>query len=207
MASRSRTTPVANWYLDLSLLDKYWGHDRTYHHTAPISMNYALREALRIVAEEGLEGRFARHRQNAEMLWEGLEALDLPPLVAYEHRLPTLTTATLMPSIDDAAVRRRLLDEYNIEIAGGLGIKMADPKREVYVMVGDGSYLMLNSELATAAAAGIKVVDGIKALLPAFRAAAISDWSAGFLLSRTRSGLVSRRRRLSSSRMLLCPRR
>ena len=118
---RGRATPVANWYLDLSLLDKYWGHDRNYHHTAQISMNYALREALRMVAEEGLEGRFARHRLNAEMLWEGLEALDLPPLVAYEHRLPTLTTATLMPSIDDAAVRRRLLDEYNIEIAGGFG--------------------------------------------------------------------------------------
>ena len=118
---RGRKTPVANWYLDLSMLDKYWGHDRTYHHTAPISMNYALREALRIVAEEGLEPRFARHRLHAEMLWDGLEALDLPPFVAIEYRLPTLTTATLMPSIDDAAVRRRLLDEYNIEISGGFG--------------------------------------------------------------------------------------
>jgi alanine-glyoxylate transaminase / serine-glyoxylate transaminase / serine-pyruvate transaminase len=118
---RSRKTPVANWYLDLSLLDKYWGHDRTYHHTAPITMNYALREALRMAAEEGLENRFARHRQNAELLWEGLEALDLPPFVPLEHRLPSLTTATLMPSIDDAAVRRRLLDEYNVEIAGGFG--------------------------------------------------------------------------------------
>jgi len=118
---RNRKTPVANWYLDLSLLDKYWGHDRTYHHTAPITMNYALREALRMAAEEGLENRFARHRQNAELLWEGLEALDLPPFVPHEHRLPSLTTATLMPSIDDAAVRRRLLDEYNVEIAGGFG--------------------------------------------------------------------------------------
>jgi alanine-glyoxylate transaminase/serine-glyoxylate transaminase/serine-pyruvate transaminase len=118
---RSRKSKVANWYLDLSLLDKYWGSDRTYHHTAPISMNYALREALRMVIEEGLEQRFERHRQNAELLWEGLEALDLPPLVAYEHRLPTLTTATLMPSIDDAAIRLRLLDDYNIEISGGFG--------------------------------------------------------------------------------------
>jgi len=118
---RGRKTPVANWYLDLTLLDKYWGHDRTYHHTAPITMNYALREALRMAAEEGLESRFARHRQNAELLWEGLEALDLPPFVPHEHRLPSLTTATLMPSIDDAAVRRRLLDEYNVEIAGGFG--------------------------------------------------------------------------------------
>ena len=80
---RTRKTTVANWYLDLRLLDKYWGNDRTYHHTAPISMNYALREALRMVIEEGLEQRFERHRQNAELLWEGLEALDLPPLVAY----------------------------------------------------------------------------------------------------------------------------
>jgi alanine-glyoxylate transaminase/serine-glyoxylate transaminase/serine-pyruvate transaminase len=118
---RGRKTPVANWYLDLSLLDKYWGHERTYHHTAPITMNYALREALRMAAEEGLEQRFARHRQNAALLWEGLEALDLPPFVPIEHRLPSLTTATLMPSIDDASIRRRLLDEYNIEIAGGFG--------------------------------------------------------------------------------------
>ena len=120
-ALRSRQTPVANWYLDLTLLDKYWGHDRTYHHTAPISMNYALREALRMAVEEGLEQRFARHRRNAELLWEGLEALDLPPMVPVQHRLPTLTTPSLSPSIDDLAVRKRLLDEYNIEIAGGFG--------------------------------------------------------------------------------------
>ena len=116
-----RETPVANWYLDLSLLDKYWGDERTYHHTAPISMNYALREALRLVAEEGLEARFARHRVNAELLWEGLEAMDLPPMIPISYRLPTLTTPQLSPSIDDMAVRRRLLDEYNIEIAGGFG--------------------------------------------------------------------------------------
>ena len=118
---RARKSKVANWYLDLSLLDKYWGNDRTYHHTAPISMNFALREALRMVIEEGLEQRFARHRQNAGLLWEGLDSLDLPPLVPREYRLPTLTTATLMPSIDDAAVRLRLLEEYNIEISGGFG--------------------------------------------------------------------------------------
>ncbi|OGO19539.1 MAG: hypothetical protein A2Z14_06450 [Chloroflexi bacterium RBG_16_48_8] len=67
----NRKTKVANWYLDLSLLEKYWGSERTYHHTAPISMNFALREALRIVLEEGLEPRFARHRENAQMLWDG----------------------------------------------------------------------------------------------------------------------------------------
>ena len=116
-----RKTPVANWYLDLSMLDRYWGQERTYHHTAPISLNYALREGLRLVAEEGLPERFARHKANAELLWDGLETLDLPPLVPEAYRLPTLTTPRLSPSIDDAAVRRRLLDNYNLEIAGGFG--------------------------------------------------------------------------------------
>lgn len=120
-ALSQRTTPVANWYLDLTNLEKYWGKERTYHHTAPITMNYALREALRMVAEEGLEARFARHRLNAALLWQGLEALDLPLLVPVEHRLPTLSTPLIPPGVDDAAVRRRLLDDYNIEIAGGFG--------------------------------------------------------------------------------------
>ncbi len=118
---RSRRTPVANWYLDLSMVEKYWGKERTYHHTAPITMNYALREALRLVMEEGLQERFARHRANAELLWEGLEALDLPLLVAAQHRLPTLSTPQIPPGAEDAAIRRQLLDDYNIEIAGGFG--------------------------------------------------------------------------------------
>jgi alanine-glyoxylate transaminase/serine-glyoxylate transaminase/serine-pyruvate transaminase len=117
----SRKTKVANWYLDLTLVEKYWGSERTYHHTAPITMNYALREALRIVAEEGLEARFARHRANAEMLWAGLEELDLPPFVPLAHRNVTLTTCQLAPGMDDPTFRRRLLDEYNIEISGGFG--------------------------------------------------------------------------------------
>ena len=118
---RQRATQVPNWYLDLSNVEKYWGQERTYHHTAPISMNYALREALRLVAEEGLPARFARHRANAEALWVGLEELDLPPFVSLAHRNPTLTTCQLSPAIDDMAVRTRLLNEYNIEIAGGFG--------------------------------------------------------------------------------------
>jgi alanine-glyoxylate transaminase/serine-glyoxylate transaminase/serine-pyruvate transaminase len=118
---RERSTPVANWYLDLTAVEKYWGKERTYHHTAPITMNYALREALRMVAEEGLQPRFARHRANAELLWEGLEALDLPLLVVRENRLPTLSTPQIPPGADDAAVRRSLLNDYNIEIAGGFG--------------------------------------------------------------------------------------
>jgi alanine-glyoxylate transaminase/serine-glyoxylate transaminase/serine-pyruvate transaminase len=116
-----RKTKVGNWYLDLSLVEKYWGDTRTYHHTAPVSNNYALREGLRLVAEEGLEARFARHQANAEMLWAGLEDLDLPLLVPVEYRLPTLTTPKLPPSVEDLAVRKQLLNEYNIEIAGGFG--------------------------------------------------------------------------------------
>ena len=120
-ALRNRKMPVANWYLDLTGLEKYWGPAHAYHHTAPISLHFALREGLRMVVEEGLEARLARHRSNAELLWEGLEALDLPPLVPLANRLTTLTTPQIPPSVDDVTIRRRLLDEYNIEIAGGFG--------------------------------------------------------------------------------------
>lgn len=118
---KARKTPVANWYLDMTMIQKYWGSERTYHHTAPISMNYALREALRLVEEEGLPARFERHARNAQMLWDGLSALDLTLHVPAEHRLPSLTTVRVPDGVDEAAVRRRLLEEYNIEIAGGLG--------------------------------------------------------------------------------------
>ncbi|HDD61360.1 MAG TPA: alanine--glyoxylate aminotransferase family protein [Chloroflexi bacterium] len=117
----SRKTKVANWYLDLTMIQKYWGSTRTYHHTAPISMNYALREALRLVYEEGLVERFARHQANAELLWEGLEAMGLELQVPSAHRLPTLTTVKIPEGVDGQEVRKQLLDIYNIEIAGGLG--------------------------------------------------------------------------------------
>ena len=118
---RRRKTQVTNWYLDLTMIEKYWGSQRTYHHTAPISMNYALREALRIVHEEGLERRFARHRANAELLWEGLESLGLELRAPLPRRLPMLTTVMIPDGVDGTAVQRRLLDEVNVEIAGGLG--------------------------------------------------------------------------------------
>jgi len=118
---KKRKTKVTSWYFDLNLLMEYWSETRRYHHTAPVSMNYALREALRLVAEEGLEARFARHRENAETLWEGLENLDLPLLVPEENRLVTLTTPQIPAGIDEAAIRNRLREEYNIEIAGGFG--------------------------------------------------------------------------------------
>jgi alanine-glyoxylate transaminase/serine-glyoxylate transaminase/serine-pyruvate transaminase len=118
---RERKTPVPNWYLDLTMIERYWGSQRTYHHTAPINMNYALREALRIVHEEGLEVRFARHRANAELLWNGLESLGLELRAPLAHRLPMLTTVVIPDGVDGATIQRRLLDEYNVEIAGGLG--------------------------------------------------------------------------------------
>ena len=118
---RNRKTRVANWYLDMSLVSRYWGPTRTYHHTAPINMNYGLREALRLVAEEGLAARWARHQANAEMLWDGLAAMGLQCHVASDIRLPSLTTVRIPDGVDGKAVARRLLDEYNIEIAAGLG--------------------------------------------------------------------------------------
>lgn len=117
----ARKTKVASWYFDLSLLSTYWGAERVYHHTAPISMVYALREALRIAHEEGLETRWARHRASAAQLWAGLEEMGLRPFVPLEHRAPTLATVAVPDGVDDAAVRRRLLHDYNIEIAGGFG--------------------------------------------------------------------------------------
>ncbi|MFN2148392.1 MAG: pyridoxal-phosphate-dependent aminotransferase family protein [Anaerolineales bacterium] len=118
---QSREHPVANWYLDLTMIQKYWGKERTYHHTAPISSNFALYEGLRIVAEEGLEARYERHRRNAEMLWSGLQDLGMELHVPAAHRLPSLTTVRIPKGVDGNAVRQRLLDEYHIEIAGGLG--------------------------------------------------------------------------------------
>ncbi len=116
-----RQTQVANWYLDLSLVSKYWGKERTYHHTAPINMNYALYEGLCLVAEEGLEARWERHQKNAQLLWDGLGQLGLSCYVDKEWRLPTLTTVRVPEGVNEGEVRRRLLDDYDIEISGGLG--------------------------------------------------------------------------------------
>jgi alanine-glyoxylate transaminase / serine-glyoxylate transaminase / serine-pyruvate transaminase len=118
---RERKLPVANWYLDLSMVEKYWGKDRTYHHTAPISMNFALYEALCIIAEEGLEARWKRHLINARILWSGLEEIGLELHVPEEHRLPTLTTIRVPDGVDEAGIRQQLLERFNIEIGGGLG--------------------------------------------------------------------------------------
>ena len=116
-----RTTKVQSWYLDMSMVRKYWGSERVYHHTAPISAIYGLHEALRIVLEEGLEARYARHRAVHQRLRERLESLGFGFLVEPEYRLPQLNAVVIPEGVDDAAVRRTLLLENNLEIGGGLG--------------------------------------------------------------------------------------
>jgi alanine-glyoxylate transaminase/serine-glyoxylate transaminase/serine-pyruvate transaminase len=119
---RTRKTKVQSWYFDLTTAMNYWGKERLYHHTPPISLIYALREAMRIVMEEGLETRWARHRTHQLAMIAGLEAMGLELLVRNPaERLPTVTAVMIPPRIDDGRVRAQLLDEFNIEIAGGLG--------------------------------------------------------------------------------------
>jgi alanine-glyoxylate transaminase/serine-glyoxylate transaminase/serine-pyruvate transaminase len=119
---RARKTPVQSWYFDLTTTMNFWGKDRTYHHTPPISIVFALREALRIVFEEGLEGSWQRHRQNQLALIAGLEALGVELFVPNPNdRLPTVTSVYVPKAVEDGRVRRQLLDEFGIEIAGGIG--------------------------------------------------------------------------------------
>lgn len=119
---RNRRHKVQSWYLDLSLLEQYWGEERVYHHTAPISMNYALREALRLISEEGLAARFRRHEDNHLALAAGLNALGMRLVAQEGARLWMLNSVAIPDGIDDATVRQYLLAEYNIEIGAGLGV-------------------------------------------------------------------------------------
>jgi alanine-glyoxylate transaminase/serine-glyoxylate transaminase/serine-pyruvate transaminase len=118
----NRKTKVQSWFLDLTMVKNYWaGAKRAYHHTAPISAMYAMREALRLVLEEGLENRFQRHQQNHENLRDGLEAMGFEFLVESQYRLPMLNAVVIPEGVDDLGVRKQLLEDYNIEIGGGLG--------------------------------------------------------------------------------------
>jgi alanine-glyoxylate transaminase/serine-glyoxylate transaminase/serine-pyruvate transaminase len=117
----NRSTKVPSWYLDLSLLSTYWTNDRFYHHTAPISMVYALYEALRLVLEEGMEERIERHQLHGDAVKAGLEAMGLELHAQEGHRLSMLTTVRIPSGVDDAAVRKGLLNGFNLEIGGGLG--------------------------------------------------------------------------------------
>ncbi|MGH7202447.1 MAG: pyridoxal-phosphate-dependent aminotransferase family protein, partial [Planctomycetaceae bacterium] len=116
-----RKSKVQSWYLDMMMVRSYWGQERSYHHTAPINMNYALHESLRIVLEEGLAARFARHERNHAALKAGLKALGIGYAVADALCLPMLNAARIPQGVDDLAVRKQLLEQFGIEIGGGLG--------------------------------------------------------------------------------------
>ena len=121
-AMEQRKSKVRSWYLDLTMVRNYWaGAKRAYHHTGPITMIYAFHEALRLVLEEGLEARFKRHRQNHQMLRDGLESMGFEFLVAPEYRLPMLNAVKIPSGLDEASIRQQLLNEFNIEIGAGLG--------------------------------------------------------------------------------------
>lgn len=117
----TRKTKVASWYLDMNMVKNYWGQDRAYHHTAPINMNYALREALAIVLAEGLPARHARHLWNHKALAAGIAAMGLGYANAEGYRLPQLNPVVIPEGVDDASVRKQLLEEFGIEVGGGLG--------------------------------------------------------------------------------------
>jgi len=116
-----RKTRVQSWYLDVNLLASYWGQERVYHHTAPVSMNYGLHEALRLVFEEGLENRWRRHEQNHHALASGLKAMGLQIASQEGHQLWQLNAVTVPDGVNEAAVRKRLLSDFNIEIGSGFG--------------------------------------------------------------------------------------
>jgi len=119
MANRKST--VQSWYLDMNMVRRYWGPERVYHHTAPINMNYALHEALRIVLEEGLQACWQRHQKYHLALKAGLEELGLTYLANPDHLLPMLNAVAVPQGLDDAEVRNRLSNEYGISVGGGLG--------------------------------------------------------------------------------------
>lgn len=116
-----RKTKVQSWYLDVNLLSSYWGQERVYHHTAPISMNYGLHEALRLVLEEGLEARWRRHQQHHERLRAGLDKLGLKIVSQTGHQLWQLNAVGVPEGVDEALVRKTLLNEHGIEVGAGLG--------------------------------------------------------------------------------------
>ncbi len=116
-----RKTKVQSWYLDMTLVQRYWGEERFYHHTAPITMIYALREALRLVFEEGQEARWARHLKNHRALKAGLGAMGISYAALEGDQLPMLNAVNIPPGVDDLAARKQLLAEFGIEIGGGLG--------------------------------------------------------------------------------------
>ena len=160
---RKRKTTCRSWYFDVALIERYWGPDRLYHHTAPISMNYAIYEALRIVFEEGLEARFKRHRVNSAALQAGVRAMGLELAAQEGYRLPQLTAVRVPSGIDDAKVRAELLRTFNLEIGAGLGVFKGKVWR--IGLMGESSrrenvLLVLNALETALAAQGMEIARG-----------------------------------------------
>lgn len=169
-ALQNRKQKVQSWYLDLSMIQSYWGKERIYHHTAPINMNYAIREALRNILEEGVDACYERHARLGKALHAGLEAMGIGLHVDEAIRLPQLTTAVIPQGADDAAVRSQLLADYGIEIGGGLG----DLKGKVWRVGLMGHSCRQKNVLAFLAALetilkaqGVKVGSGVEAAMAA----------------------------------------
>jgi alanine-glyoxylate transaminase/serine-glyoxylate transaminase/serine-pyruvate transaminase len=118
---KKRKIPVSSWYLDISLIEKYWSNERVYHHTSSSTLNYGLLEALLLIHEEGLDNRFERHLKNHKALVAGVEALGLKMLVDPQYRLPTLNTVLVPEGVDDIKLRRYLLEKFRLDIGGGFG--------------------------------------------------------------------------------------
>lgn len=163
---KKRKTPVPSWYLDMSMVKSYWNSERKYHHTAPINMMYGILEALRIISEEGLETRVARHLLNHRALVAGVEAMGLKMLVPEPERLPTLNTVVVPQGAEDLKVRKALLEEYGIEIGGGLGA-LAGKIWRVGLMGHSSTrrnvFLFLSALQAILNAQGVKVGSGLGA--------------------------------------------
>ncbi len=160
---KARKTPVASWYFDFMPIMTMWGSERTYHHTPPISLIFAMREALRLVLEETLEGRWERHARNQQALVAGLEGLGLELFVPNPaDRLVTVTSVKIPAGVDDRKARQQLLDEFNIEIAGGFG----DVKGKIW-RVGLMGYSCQNTNVLLFLAALEKVLLDQGARVPA----------------------------------------
>lgn len=173
-AIEARKQKVASWYLDMTLVRAYWGEERSYHHTAPINMNYALHEALRIVVDEGLEQRHARHRRNHLALKAGLHAMGIEYAVAEEHQLPMLNAVRIPAGVDDSVVRRQLLTEFGIEIGGGLGpmkgttwriglMGEASTPRNVLLFLAALEWCLNDAGVKTQPGAGVAAANGVYA--------------------------------------------
>ncbi|MEO6397449.1 MAG: alanine--glyoxylate aminotransferase family protein [Tepidiformaceae bacterium] len=174
-AVKAREVPCNTWYLDLSLIEAYWDERRAYHHTAPISMVYALHEALALVLDEGLESRWARHEQNGRALQAGFEAMGLVLHAEEGFRLPVLTTVRIPEGVNDLEVRGALLKRNSIEVGGGLG----DLRAKVWRigLMGESSSPG-NVLLALSSFAKILREQGFKADLPAALSAATTRLEA-----------------------------